>query len=132
MKIKKILYSTLSRDNYLRTLQRSYFILYRLGVLKFSPKYAYHYFVKKLINKGDTILDIGANLGYYSILFARWVGKKGRVYAVEPVSVYNTIFNELAKKHGNITLYPYALGNIEKEVELVSVVSSGYLRTGLS
>ena len=129
---KKILYSNLSCDNYLRVLQRSYFFLYRLGFLKRDPQFAYHYYVKKLINKGDTVIDIGANLGYYTILFANWVGKEGKVYSVEPVSIYNKIFKEQARKYRNITLFPFALGNEEKDVELVSVVSSGYLRTGLS
>lgn len=129
---KKILYSNLSRDNYLRVLQRSYFLLYRLGLLKYSPQFAYHYYAKRLINKGDIVIDIGSNLGYYSILFARWVGNEGKVYSVEPVSIYNKIFEERAQKYRNITLFPYALGNEEKDVELVSVVSSGYLRTGLS
>jgi len=130
--IKKFLFSHLSRDNYLRVLQRNYFILYRLGILRCNPVFACHYYVKKLINKGDTVIDIGSNLGYYSILFARWVGKKGKVYSVEPVSIYNKIFEEQARKYQNITLFPYALGSEEKDVELVSVVSSGYLRTGLS
>ena len=130
--IKKILYSNLSCDNYLRVLQRSYFLLYKLGFLKFNSKFAYHYYAKKLINKGDTVIDIGSNLGYYSILFARWVGNEGKVYSVEPVPIYNKIFSEHARKYLNITLFPYALGNEEKEVEMASVVSSGYLRTGLS
>ena len=60
------------------------------------------------------------------------MGNEGKVYSVEPVSVYNKIFEEQARKYRNITLLPYALGNEEKDVELVSVVSSGYLRTGLS
>ena len=132
MNIKKILYTNLSCDNYLRILQRSYFFLYRFRLLKFNSKFAYHYHVKRLIHKGDTVIDIGANLGYYSILFAKWVGNEGKVYSVEPVSIYNKIFEERAKKYRNITLFPFALGNEEKTVELVSVVSSGYLRTGLS
>jgi len=132
LNIKKILYSNLSCDNYLRILQRSYFLLYRLGLLKNNPKFACHYYVKRLIKKGDTVIDIGSNLGYYSILFARWVGNEGKVYSVEPVSIYNKIFQEQAKRYRNITLLPYALGNEEKTVELVSVISSGYLRTGLS
>jgi FkbM family methyltransferase len=130
--IKRNLYTYLSRDNYLRILQRSYFFLYGLGLLKFNHKFAYHYYAKNLIKKGDTVIDIGANLGYYSILFARWVGNKGKVYSVEPVSIYNKIFEERARKYSNITLFPYALGSEEKNVELVSVVASGYLRTGLA
>jgi FkbM family methyltransferase len=41
------------------------------------------YFARQ-INRGDTVIDIGANLGYYSILAADLVGETGRVLAVEP------------------------------------------------
>jgi len=87
--------------------------------------------VKHLIDNGDVIIDIGANLGYYSFLFARWTGDSGKVFAVEPIVVYNKIFNEKAKKIKNITLYPYALGAEEKTVELVSSPQTGFLSTGL-
>jgi len=132
IKIKRMLYKRLSLENFLRVLQRNYFFLYRIRLLKFNHLFAYHYYVRKLIRKGDTVIDIGSNLGYFSLLFARWVGKQGKVYAVEPVPVYNKIFEERARKYQNISMYPYALGNEEKDVELVSVVSSGYLRTGLA
>ena len=128
--IQRLLYKSLSQENYLRILQRGYFWAYRLGCLQFSSIYKYHYFSKKLINKGDTIIDIGANLGYYSILFAEWTGKTGKVYAVEPVKIFNQIFMEKAKKHPNITLYSCALGSEEKSIELVAPLSE-YLRTGL-
>ena len=129
--IKLLIFKTLGLKNYLRLLQRSYFLLYRVGLLKYNPNYDYHYFVKHLINKGDTIIDIGANLGYYSFLFAQWTGDPGKVFSVEPITVYNEIFNEKAKRYTNITLYPYALGTEEKTVELVSSPQTGFLRTGL-
>ena len=129
--IKRFIFKTLGLTNYLRILQRTYFLLYRTGLLKFNSTYSYHYFVKHLIDKGDVILDIGANLGYYSFLFARWTGGSGKVFAVEPIVVYNKIFNEKAKKYKNITLYPYALGAEEKRVELVSSPQIGFLSTGL-
>ncbi len=39
---------------------------------------------KRLINRGDTIVDFGANIGYFTLLAARLTGKKGIVYAFEP------------------------------------------------
>ncbi len=131
MSIQKFLFRHLSLETYLRLLQRSYFLLYKIGILRWSKAYMYHYYVRKLIKHGDTVLDIGANLGYYSILFAKWVGRSGHVYSVEPIQIYNQIFNEKARRYGNITLYPYALGQEEKTIQMVSSPNVGYLRTGL-
>jgi FkbM family methyltransferase len=38
----------------------------------------------ELIKEGDTVLDVGANIGFQSLLFSRLVGEKGMVYAFEP------------------------------------------------
>ncbi|MEX1120802.1 MAG: FkbM family methyltransferase [Balneolales bacterium] len=37
------------------------------------------------IREGNTIFDIGANLGYYSVQFAEKTGNKGSVYSFEPL-----------------------------------------------
>jgi FkbM family methyltransferase len=39
---------------------------------------------KSDIAAGDTVLDVGANLGAYTVLFGQWVGPGGRVFAFEP------------------------------------------------
>ena len=38
----------------------------------------------KVVKEGDTVLDLGANLGYFTLLASRLVGKRGRVYSFEP------------------------------------------------
>lgn len=40
--------------------------------------------VKKHIKRGNNVLDIGAHVGYYTLLFAKLVGKEGKVFAFEP------------------------------------------------
>ena len=39
---------------------------------------------KETISPGDVVLDIGANIGYYSLIAARLVGDTGKVHAFEP------------------------------------------------
>jgi len=39
---------------------------------------------KQEIKQGDVVLDLGANIGYHTLKFARLVGKKGKVFAFEP------------------------------------------------
>lgn len=40
--------------------------------------------IKQEIKKGDFVLDIGAHIGYYTLIFAKLVGENGRVFAFEP------------------------------------------------
>jgi FkbM family methyltransferase len=42
----------------------------------------------RIIRPGMTILDVGANFGYYTLIFSKWVGDNGRVIAFEPTSEY--------------------------------------------
>ncbi len=41
-------------------------------------------FVGRVVRPGDTVVDVGANIGYYTCYFARLVGPAGRVVAFEP------------------------------------------------
>lgn len=41
-------------------------------------------FLKATIKKGQHVVDVGANIGYYTTLLASLVGEEGRVYAFEP------------------------------------------------
>ncbi|MFI9638965.1 FkbM family methyltransferase [Micromonospora sp. NPDC051925] len=40
--------------------------------------------IRRRLTPGGTVIDIGANIGYYSLLAAHLVGPTGRVVAVEP------------------------------------------------
>jgi FkbM family methyltransferase len=42
--------------------------------------------LKACTRPGATVLDLGANVGAYTLLFAQWVGAGGHVYAFEPAS----------------------------------------------
>jgi len=114
--LKKLLFKCLSFSQYLTLISRSYFLLYRMNFLKNNSSFKYHYFLKNVINKGDTVIDIGANLGYFSIPFSQWVGKEGVVYWVEPLTQMREVFKKNIGTRKNITILPYALGNENKKI----------------
>lgn len=58
--------------------------------------------LRTLVRPGMTVVDIGANIGYYTTLFADWVGAQGRVYAFEPERE-NFDMLSLAVRQGGIT-----------------------------
>jgi len=39
---------------------------------------------KRTVKRGDTVVDLGANIGYFSLLAARLVGPGGKVFSFEP------------------------------------------------
>lgn len=129
--INKLLYKTLSERNYLKFLNTSFLTLYKTGLLKGNPKYQYHYFAANLVKEGDTVIDLGANLGYYANLLQQWIGPTGQLYAVEPVIPFNEILQWRLAHKKNVTIYPYALGTEEKNITLVIPKDLGYLSTGL-
>lgn len=53
-------------------------------------------FLKRNITKGDIVLDIGANIGFYSQIISNLVGSNGHVYCFEPDDLnFKRLSNEL-------------------------------------
>jgi len=133
VKIKQILYKILGVKNYLIVVSRMFFISYSLGLLKKDKTFDCHYFIRNLIRKGDYVIDIGANLGYYSRLFAGLVGPCGKVFSVEPVSLFRKILKINTSGYKNTTIIPYALGSEDNKSILMGIPKSNkYLRHGLT
>ena len=55
----------------------------------------------------DVVLDIGANFGWFTTLFAQWVGDAGRVHSFEPVPFI-----------GDLTAETVALNGVGRHVDL--------------
>lgn len=79
----------------------------------------------KRMKEGDVILDIGANIGVFSIKAAKAVGKSGRVIAIEPEPKNVKIFNENLKNFKNIIIIPKAVGNSSGKVNFLIGIHSG-------
>ncbi len=70
---------------------------------------------KKVIKEGDTVIDVGANIGYYSVISSRLVGENGKVIIFEPTHHYREILETNLKVNNinNAEVYNYGLSNKE-------------------
>lgn len=83
--------------------------------------------LKEIITPGQTVVDVGANIGIFSIVLAKWVGKQGHVFSFEPAPKNIELLTKTVKlnKFENVTIVP-------KAVSEKSGVSSFYLVNGIS
>jgi FkbM family methyltransferase len=86
------------------------------------------------VKEGDHIIDIGANLGYFTTQFAEKVKNSGHLYCVEPVQPFQQQLKKLIAGKPNVTLLPYALGEENNKLVTLGIPAEfqklGYLRHG--
>jgi FkbM family methyltransferase len=78
-----------------------------------------HWFVNSL-RRGDTVLDIGANVGYYTVIAAKLVGESGRVYAFDPDPSSFSLLKRNVRLNGlqNVVLEQKAVSNESGSIRL--------------
>ncbi|OGX15730.1 MAG: hypothetical protein A2166_03120 [Omnitrophica WOR_2 bacterium RBG_13_41_10] len=94
------------------------------GQKQFGWLYAFEYepetslVFEQIVKPGMTVVDVGANIGYYTLLAAKLVGNEGKVYAFEP----NPSFYWLLQKNIRINAldkiveaFQVAIGNTESK-----------------
>lgn len=69
--------------------------------------------LKKILKKGDVVLDIGSNIGYYTLIAADCVGETGQVFAFEPdPSNFDLLQKNIrVNNYSNVTLVQKAVAN---------------------
>ncbi len=82
-------------------------------------------FVRRYLRPGMTVIDIGANLGVYSLSMARTVGPVGQVFAYEPGSEARELLGRSRDLNGlrNLHIAALALSDTDRD---------GYLTFGQS
>jgi FkbM family methyltransferase len=72
----------------------------------FSPNEPEAEVLDKFVSTGDWVIDVGANVGQYTLLLSRLVGASGRVIAIEPMMNSVITLASVAKfaEHRNITV----------------------------
>lgn len=65
------------------------------------------------IRPGMTIVDVGANIGYYALLFSKLTGEQGRVYAFEPEPGNFSLLQQNLARNGrtNVTAFNCAVSD---------------------
>ena len=79
--------------------------------------------IKKHVKRGDVVLDLGANIGYFTLILPRLVGEEGKVFAFEPdpenfallkknveINSYQNVVlvqKAVSNRNGKATLYLY-------------------------
>lgn len=74
-------------------------------------------FFINFLKDGDVFFDVGAHVGYYSMLASALVGEKGRIFSFEPTPRTFKSLEENAKTKKNITAYNNAVLDQETEIE---------------
>jgi FkbM family methyltransferase len=83
--------------------------------------------IKQYIKAGDTIFDIGGNIGQYAMLFSELAGDNGNVYSFEPdFKNFSFLqFNSNINKCGNLHCYNMGVGNCDTELEFFRDTETG-------
>jgi len=87
-----------------------------------SPDFHEMQFMRRYLRHGDAVLDVGANIGVYTLLAASRIGLSGQVIAFEPGPkahprlVENIMLNQLH----NITIHACAVGDQNGYVDFLA------------
>jgi FkbM family methyltransferase len=83
--------------------------------------------MRPLLRSGAVMVDIGANIGYFSLLAASLMGPSGKVIAFEPLFDNCELINLSIRANnlGNIVVYPYAVAETEQMLAFIIEGSDG-------
>lgn len=111
-------------------------------ILQLSKNGVYESFetsiIQGKIQEGDIVLDIGANIGYYTLIAAKAVGSFGKVYAFEPDPYNFAILQKNVDMNGydNVVLEQKAVSDKNERVILYldknSIVNHSLQRLSVS
>lgn len=91
-------------------------------IIPYKDQFMFHEVrtVYLLPRKGETVIDVGAHYGLYSLLACKLVGEEGVIHAFEPSTRNYPALkrNLLCNRMKNVKLYRIALGNFNGEAKL--------------
>ena len=106
-----------------------FLLLHRAGIMGAAEAHL----LRKLTEKGMQVVDIGAKIGLYTLLFAKQVGSAGRVFAFEPEpDLFSALCDNCATNAAvNVSPFQIAAGNSNGRAKFQrSILNSGDNRLG--
>jgi len=88
--------------------------------------------LQSMINRGDVVVDVGANRGVYTYLMSVLVGQSGRVHAVEPFPGNDRRLRTVARWRGNVVVHSLAVSDRAGQEVLRIPVYDGLLIDALA
>jgi len=82
-------------------------------------------FIRENLKPGQVFVDVGAHVGYYSVLASDLVGENGLVFAFEPNAENNKLLVENLKDNNNVNVLQLDLSNTEGDVPLFIANDAG-------
>jgi FkbM family methyltransferase len=81
--------------------------------------------VRRLLRAGDFAIDVGANVGWFTLLMKTCVGPDGEIWAVEPLPATRgeMVANLARNPHLPATIKPFALGASQRDVTIHTFAS---------
>lgn len=129
--IRKILVKIIGLRAYLKLVSKTYLFFIKIGFLR--KKYPELMYLYEIIHQDDFVIDIGANLGYYSKQVKRIIAKgQGQLLAVEPIPLFAEVWRSNVGESERIKLENAALGAEHQKVKMGIPIVDGVVRHGLT
>jgi len=115
--VSRLLYTVLTWFN---RLYKHFYFLYKptYFLYKSMSDRAKIALIKSTVKPGMTVLDIGANIGFYSTLFSKLVGEQGHVIAFEPDPLNFRRLAANTRRLANVTKLQMACGEKTEKLRL--------------
>lgn len=78
--------------------------------------------LRRFVSAGTTVIDVGANIGFFALKFSEWVSPPGKVIAIEPEPTNLKRLERAVRRHhqgGNIELIEGVAAELDGTLHLV-------------
>jgi FkbM family methyltransferase len=118
MKFKSLV--TLLPEGRRRALKKIYYRR-QIKAGRFASAESEYGIIDDYVRAGDNVVDIGANVGHYTLKFSELVGPSGRVFAFEPIRATFSILceNVTLSRFPNITLINAAVSDAQRATAMI-------------